>query len=345
MNHQIFMYRALEIATHGRGNVAPNPMVGCVIVHDNVIIGEGYHCQYGQAHAEVNAVNSVKNVALLSKSTLYVTLEPCSHFGKTPPCADWIIKHHIPKVVVATLDTNPKVAGKGVEKLRNAGVEVVLGVLENEAKCLNRRFFTYHQKHRPYIILKWAQTLNGFMDCNERAEKNRQSYWITNETLRYEVQRWRTEEDAIFCGANTILNDNPQLNSRLLGTKNPIRLTFLNKDITNRTLHFFDNSQPTLVFNTEKDAEYGQTRYVRLSKQNWGKEMMDYLYEHKIQSVIVEGGQKTLQYFLEKNLWDEMRVLVGNKYFLRGLIAPQINIQPTCIQCFDEDKLLYFYRS
>lgn len=344
MCHQKFMQRALEIAQHGCGNVSPNPMVGSVIVYDNLVIGEGYHRQYGQAHAEVNAVNSVKDKSLLEKSTMYVTLEPCSHFGKTPPCADWIIQHKISKVVVATLDSNPKVSGKGIEKLRNAGIEVIVGVLEKEAQWLNRRFFTYHEKQRPYIILKWAQTLDGYMDCNARTETQRQPYWITNEKLRYEVHRWRREEDAIFCGANTLLNDNPQLNCRLVGGKNPIRLTFLNKDIGHQGLCFFDNSQPTWVFNTDRECEIAQTRYVRLTEKDWAENMLRYLYDNKIQSVIIEGGQKTLNHFMEKNLWDEMRVLVGNKWFAKGLKAPVINVQHSDIQMFNKDKLLYFYQ-
>jgi diaminohydroxyphosphoribosylaminopyrimidine deaminase/5-amino-6-(5-phosphoribosylamino)uracil reductase len=356
------MQRALQLAENGKLHAAPNPMVGCVIVHNDKIIGEGFHAEYGKAHAEVQAIESVKDKNLLKESTLYVNLEPCSHYGKTPPCVDLLIKHKIPKVFVAALDPNPKVSGQGITKLKQSGCTVEVGLLEKEAKTLNKRFFCFHEKKRPYIILKWAQTLDGFMDCNERNEKNRKSYWITNDLLKLKTHAWRAEEMAIFAGANTIIHDNPQLNVRYAAGKNPVRVTLIDKEIDFRNYHFGNNSQPSIVFNnpirhSALDAESptnegiaGQARndasgnivFYKLSdKENPEKELLEKLYSLKIQSILIEGGQRTLQRFIDRNLWDEARILVGNKYFGKGLKAPLLSTTPAHIEEVGEDRIIW----
>jgi diaminohydroxyphosphoribosylaminopyrimidine deaminase/5-amino-6-(5-phosphoribosylamino)uracil reductase len=299
--HEIYMRRCFQLAQNGLGYVSPNPMVGCVIVHDEQIISEGFHQQYGQHHAERNAIFRVANEDVLKKSTLYVNLEPCSHFGKTPPCADLIIEKHIPKVVISNLDSNPEVGGQGIERLRNAGVEVITGILEDEGRYLNRRFFTRIEKKRPYIILKWAESLDGFMGN----ETERQ---ITNDAVRNLVHKWRSEESAIMVGTHTVLTDNPQLNVRAYFGKDPLRITIDRHHKLPKHLHFFDQSQPTKIFETTNLSE-----------------ILNDLHAQKIQSIIVEGGAKLLQSFIEKNLWDEARILTGNKHLHKGLKAPDIN--------------------
>jgi len=298
--HETYMQRCFQLAENGLGQVAPNPLVGCVIVHDEKIISEGFHQKYGENHAERNAILQVKDEGLLKKSTLYVNLEPCSHFGKTPPCADLIIEKKIPKVVISNLDSNPEVAGKGIERLRNSGIEVITGVLEDEGHFLNRRFFTYIEKKRPYIILKWAESLDGFI-------YNETQRWITNDAMRNLVHKWRSEESAIMVGTNTVLADNPQLNVRAYFGKNPLRITIDKNHKLPKNLHFFDNSQPTKIYETTDLSE-----------------ILSDLHSQKIQSLIVEGGAKLLQNFIEKNLWDEARILTGNKQLSNELKAPKI---------------------
>ena len=326
--HELYMRRALELAQYGKIHVSPNPMVGCVIVYENKIIGEGYHTAYGKPHAEVNAINSVKNKELLKESTLYVTLEPCSHYGKTPPCADLLIQYNIAQIYIAVADPNPKVAGKGIEKLQASGCKIEVGLLEKEAVELNKRFFCFHKNKRPYIILKWAQTLDGYMDCNTRESKNRKKYWITNNALRIKTHQWRAEEDAIFVGANTLINDNPQLNVRYCAGKNPVRITFADRKL-NENLHFFDNTQKSIVFNYEKEEKTDFTHFCKLHKgESTEKSIIQQLYNMNIQSILIEGGQRTLQSFIEANLWDEARILIGNKCFGKGLQAPVIPFEP-----------------
>ena len=337
-----YLQRVLTLASNGKLHVAPNPLVGCVIVYQNEIIGEGFHTKYGQAHAEVNAINSVKNKELLKDSTLYVNLEPCSHHGKTPPCADLILKYGIPRVYIAVADPNPKVAGKGIEKLKDNGCEVVVGLLEHEAIELNKRFFCFHKEKRPYITLKWAQTLDGYMDSNKRGSQNKENYWITNDLLRIKTHQWRAEEMAVFVGANTLINDNPQLNVRYCSGKNPIRITLANNEL-NKNLHFFDNLQESIVFNYEREKKIGFVHFCKLDKdKNTEKEIIQKLYEMNIQSVLIEGGQRTLQGFLNLNLWDEARILIGNKCFGTGLLAPQIPHKPFLIENVEGDKIVFY---
>lgn len=315
----LYMNRAMELALNGRGKVSPNPMVGCVIVYQDKIIGEGYHQKYGEPHAEVNAIHSVQNKELLSESTLYVNLEPCSHFGKTPPCADLIIKHQIKKVVVANLDTNPLVAGKGIQKLKNAGIEVQIGIMEREGKSLNKRFFTFMKRVRPYIILKWAETADGYI-----ARENYDSKWISNSLSRRLVHKWRSEEDAIMVGTNTAFYDNPQLNVRDWTGRNPIRIVIDRNLRLPAHLHLFDGKQPTICYNSIKDNISPNVEHIKIKEGNFIKQVIENLYAKRIQSVLVEGGSGLINSLLENDLWDEIRVFRTAICFGQGIKAPQI---------------------
>ena len=340
--HKLYMQRALQLAENGKLHVAPNPKVGCVIVHNGKIIGEGFHAEYGKPHAEAEAIASVKDKNLLKDSTLYVNLEPCSHYGKTAPCADLLIAHNIPQVFIASLDPNPKVSGQGIAKLKQAGCNVEVGLLEDEAKALNKRFFCFHQKKRPNIVLKWAQTLDGFMDCNQRNEKKRVKYWITNDSLNRIVHSWRAEETAIFVGANTILHDNPQLNVRYAAGKNPIKISLITREIALEKYHIGNLFQPTIIFNFEQEKQCESLLFAKLSDpKNWEKEMLERLYSLQIQSVMIEGGQRTLQQFIDLNLWDEARILVGNKYFGKGLKSPVLSKTPAHIEEVEGDRIVF----
>lgn len=317
-----YMERALQLAEQGRGRVSPNPMVGCVIVHYDEIIGEGFHQQYGGPHAEVNAINSVKNPDLLKESTCYVSLEPCAHYGKTPPCADLLIEKGVKRVVIAAMDSNPLVGGRGVEKLRNAGIEVLPGVLEKEARDLNMRFFTMIEKQRPFIILKWAQTADGFV-----ARKNFDSKWISSEQSRTLVHQWRAEEDAILVGTNTAQYDNPQLNVRDWAGNSPLRLVIDKSLRLPKSLHLFDQSHPTIVYNLEKSSQEGDNLgFVKLPQIGFLKALLDDLNQRKIQSLFVEGGSQLLNAFLSEGLWDEARVFQSGSVFGEGISAPKMDL-------------------
>jgi diaminohydroxyphosphoribosylaminopyrimidine deaminase / 5-amino-6-(5-phosphoribosylamino)uracil reductase len=317
---EIFMHRALELAALGLGNVSPNPLVGSVIVHEGKIIGEGWHKKYGEAHAEVNAIDSVDNKNLLKESTVYVNLEPCSHFGKTPPCADMLIANRVKKVVVANLDSNPLVAGNGIKKLRTEGIEVITGILDRQGSDLNKRFFTYMEKQRPYIILKWAETADGFI-----ARENYDSKWISNEYSRQVVHKWRSEEDAIMVGAKTAAHDNPQLNVRDWTGRNPVRIVidrFLKLD---DTLNVFDKKQKTILYNLIKHEEHTNLSLVRIDEENFFEDLVKDLYKRNIQSVIIEGGPTLLNFFLATRLWDEARVFQSSRSFNKGIPAPALH--------------------
>lgn len=335
---EIFMQRCLDLAQLGMGDVAPNPMVGCVIVHDGIIIGEGYHEKYGQAHAEVNAIRSVKNPELLPKSTLYVSLEPCAHFGKTPPCSDLIIENRIPNVVIGTIDPFAEVAGKGIEKMRKAGIEVEVGLLEKKCRTLNRRFFTFHEKKRPYIILKWAQTLDGFIDT-DRSETVHPT-WITNALAKRLVHKQRSEEAAILIGTNTAQYDNPALTVREWSGTQPFRMVIDRVGRLDPGLQIFDRQSSTWVFTSAEMAGSENLEYIRLDfNQNILPQMMDELYRRNILSVIVEGGGKLLNSFIEMNLWDEAFVYTGNQFFGKGVAAPHISGKTLAYRKLDDCKL------
>ena len=308
--HEKYINRCIEIAKNGLGFTAPNPMVGCVIVHENKIIGEGFTSPYGGKHAEVNAIESVSNQTLLTKSTLYVTLEPCSHFGKTPPCSDLIIKKGIPNVVIGTTDTHSKVAGEGIKKLQEAGCHVVVGVLENECINHHKRFLTFHNKRRPYIILKWAETLDGFIAPETKQEQK--PIWITNMYSRQLVHKWRAEEQAILVGTKTILEDNPSLTIRSWTGKNPIRVVLDKASKLPDSYNIFNNKAETIRL-SENQVDFNT---------NLATHICNYLHSKDIQSIIIEGGSKTLKTFIDENIWDEARVFVGTTTFKKGTKAP-----------------------
>jgi len=334
----IFMQRCLDLALLGMGDVAPNPMVGCVIVHDGIIIGEGYHQKIGQPHAEVNAIRSVQNPELLKKSTLYVSLEPCAHFGRTPPCSDLIIENGIPHVIIGTVDPFATIAGKGIERMQKAGIKVEVGTLEKECRELNRRFFTFHEKKRPYILLKWAQTLDGFIDT-DRTETQHPT-WITNALSKRLVHKQRSEESAILIGTNTAEYDNPALTVREWTGNQPIRLVIDRTGRLDPDLHIFDGKAPTWVFTSLSKQETGNSKNISLDfDQDILPQMLSELYDRNILSVVVEGGSILLNSFLEDNLWDEAFVYTGNQFFGKGVEAPHVLGETIGFEMLDDCKL------
>lgn len=310
--HEIYIKRCLQIAKNGLGTTRPNPMVGAVIVYNDHIIGEGFTSEYGCNHAEVNAINSVKDKTLLSKSTIYVTLEPCSHYGKTPPCSDLIISHHIPNVVIGCVDDNPEVAGKGIAKLKASGCNVTVGVLENECKIHHKRFFTFHNKKRPYIILKWAETADGFIAPLKKNDKK--PVWITNTYSRQLVHKWRAEEQAILVGTNTVIEDNPSLTVRDWSGENPIRVVLDKTSKLSSDYNIFNEDAKTIRL-TNKIIDFDKPIATQIAKL---------LHQQNISSVIIEGGATTLQTFIDEHLWDEARVFIGNPSFKTGIKAPEL---------------------
>jgi diaminohydroxyphosphoribosylaminopyrimidine deaminase/5-amino-6-(5-phosphoribosylamino)uracil reductase len=337
MNSSLFMRRAIELAEGGKGQVRPNPLVGCVIVHEGKIIGEGYHQQYGGPHAEVNAIASVSNPQLLAEATAYVSLEPCSHWGKTPPCANLLVEKGIKSVVVATLDPNPLVAGKGVQLLQDAGVEVTVGLLEQEARWQNRRFFCQQEKHRPYLILKWAQTADGFV-----ARENFDSKWISGAQSRQLVHQWRAEEQAILVGKNTALHDNPRLNVRDWTGADPIRVVLDSQLELPADLHLFDQQISTLCYNTLKNESLPNLEWVKLPELSLEALFAD-LQARNIQSVLIEGGSQVLQQFIAAGLWDEARVFTAPTTFGCGIAAPSFTQVPAESYSVGEDQLDLYY--
>ena len=313
------------MAKNGLGTTYPNPLVGCVIVFENTIIGEGWHKKSGEAHAEVIAIESVQNKELLSSSTLYVSLEPCSHFGKTPPCADLILKYKIPNVVIGTIDPNSKVAGKGIQKLKDSGVNVTFGILEKEGNELNKRFFTFHRKSRPYIILKWAESADGFISPINKSEQK--PVWISNEYSRQLVHKWRSEEQAILVGTQTIIDDNPSLTVRDWVGINPIRVVIDRENTIDSSYNVFDNQAKTIVFSNKEVTSNSDTiQYIKVDfEKNSTQAIVDKLFENNIQSIIIEGGRKTIQSFIDAHLWDEARVFIGGINLNEGTKAPKIN--------------------
>ncbi|WP_246255524.1 bifunctional diaminohydroxyphosphoribosylaminopyrimidine deaminase/5-amino-6-(5-phosphoribosylamino)uracil reductase RibD [Cyclobacterium plantarum] len=329
-----YMQRAIDLASLGEGQVSPNPMVGCVIVYQDKIIGEGYHERYGEAHAEPNAIKAVKDQNLLQESTLYVTLEPCAHHGKTPPCAELIARHQLKKVVIGALDSNPLVAGKGISLLQDAGIEVVTGVLEKKVRHQNRRFFTRMEKKRPYILLKWAQTLDRFI-----ARTNYDSKWISSVLSRQLVHRWRAEEDAIMVGTHTAHYDNPRLNVRDWTGKDPIRVVIDRNLRLSQALNLFDGTQRTLVYNQRQDKTTGLTQWIQVDAHFDLKALLEDLHQKRVQSLLVEGGAALLQDFIRQGLWDEARIFTGNLRFGLGIPAPVIPGYPEIRQSLETDTL------
>ena len=338
--HEKYIKRCIELARNGLGSTYPNPIVGSLIVHKGKIIGEGWHRKAGEAHAEVNAINSVKDENLLKKSTIYVSLEPCSHFGKTPPCSDLIIARGIKNVVIGTMDPFAKVAGRGIKKLMDVGCKVKVGILEEECFELNKRFFSFHKKKRPYIILKWAQTQDGFIAPESRDEKR--PVWITNKYSGQLVHKWRSEETAILVGTKTAIEDNPMLNVRKWTGNNPVRLV-IDRDLKiSKTAPIFDKKQKTIILCEKKPSvsEDSKLIYEEIDfSENISKSICDVLYKHELQSLIVEGGSNLLQQFIDKELWDEARVFTGNTSFSQGIKAPDLKGRLTQERKIQTDNL------
>ena len=329
--HEFYIKRCIELAKNGLGTTYPNPLVGSVIVHNDRIIGEGWHRKAGEPHAEVNAVNSVKDKSLLKDATIYVTLEPCSHFGKTPPCCDLIIANKIPNVVIGTVDPFAKVAGNGIKKLIKSGKNVTVGILEEECNELNKRFFTFHQKKRPYVVLKWAETSDGFIAPKKKLKQVQHDklapVWITNPYSRQLVHKWRTEEQAILVGTNTVLEDNPKLDARDFKGTNPVRIVLDKSGKISEKYHVKDASQKTIFITESKN--FPSTENCIYENAIFGNSLADsilkILYESNIQSVLIEGGTTTLQTFINEGLWDEARIFNGSVKFQNGLEAPKLN--------------------
>lgn len=325
---QKYMLRCISLGQNALGSAAPNPMVGAVLVYKNTIVGEGYTSAFGGPHAEVNAIAAVKDKSILEKATLYVTLEPCSHFGKTPPCADLIIKHKIPKVVIGIKDPNPKIAGRGIKRLEAAGCAVKLGILEDACRQHHKRFLTAFEKKRPYIILKWAQTLDGYIAPKAQdREATAQPFWITTTQSRQLVHKWRSEEAAILVGTNTALEDNPRLDCRNWGGENPVRLVLDKQLQIPKASHLLDGSVKTYVFHQEQGAKVA-SKNVDYVNMEFSKELplaiCGFLHELQLNSLIIEGGAYTLQKFIDFNLWDEARIFTGNSSFVNGVSAPKL---------------------
>ncbi len=321
--HDQFMTRCLELAKNGLGSVYPNPMVGSVIVHKGLIIGEGWHQRAGGPHAEVRAIDSVRKKELLAEATLYVNLEPCSHYGRTPPCADLIVTNGIKKVVIGSVDSNEKVGGKGVKRLRENGVEVISSVMEKQSRELNKRFFTFHEKKRPYVILKWAQSKDEYIFPESELAEKGTPYWISNTHALQRVHQWRAEEASILVGKNTVLQDDPRLNLRDFEGNPILRITIDRHLKIPEAMNFFDQTSKTLIYNAIKNEQQSELLYVKLDFQ---KELigqiMDHLYEIEVQSLIVEGGLLTLNSFIQSGFWDEARVISGKQIFNKGIKAP-----------------------
>ena len=340
--HEKYINRCIELAKNGLGATYPNPLVGSVIVLNDKIIGEGWHQKVGEPHAEVNAINSVKDKSLLKQAIIYVNLEPCSHYGKTPPCANLIVENGIKKVVIGSVDANSKVSGKGILHLENNDCEVIVGVLEQECLNLNKRFFTFHNKKRPFIILKWAETQDGFID--KLRDENSENYpnWISNVYSQRLVHKMRAEEQAILVGTNTALNDNPKLNARNWFGLDPVRIV-LDRSLK-IPLHYnvYDGIVKTIVI-TEKapvKSVNGNTHFEQIDfSKNLAEQICAVLYAHEIQSMLVEGGAQTLQTFIAENLWDEAFVFVGNKKFENGLKSPELKKAPNEIREISDDAL------
>ena len=336
-NDELYIKRCIELAQKALGNTYPNPLVGSVIVHNGEIIGEGYHHKAGENHAEINAINSVKNKDLIPESTIYVSLEPCAHYGKTPPCALKIKELGFKKVVIGAMDSHDKVNGKGKKIILDAGIEAVSGILEQECIELNKRFFTYHEKKRPYIILKWAESGDGFLD------KDFKPTAVSNTLVNQFVHQLRADEHAILVGTQTALNDNPSLTVRNAEGTNPVRI-LIDFDLkVPSNFNIYNNEARTLVLNSVKEGTEGAIQFIKINRNNFLPELMEALYKEQIQSVIIEGGRFTLQQFINAGLWDEAIVIKNENLNLEnGTKAPEFNHTPTAIENFRDNTVSFF---
>lgn len=314
------MQRCIDLAKNALGYTSPNPMVGSVVVYNDKIIGEGYHIKAGEPHAEVNAINYVKDKSILSEATLYVNLEPCSHYGKTPPCADLIVKSKIKRVVIGTIDSHSKVAGKGIDRLKNAGISVTINVLKESCLKLNKRFFTFHNKKRPYVILKWAQTKDGFVDALR--DDNEHALMVTNKEASTLVHTWRAAEDSILIGKNTVVKDNPSLTARLVSGKNPIRIVLGNVDLTDKKL--LNQVEAKTILISDIKPIHSELLNLNCNPRELNKALNE-LHKLEIQSVLVEGGSQVLQSFINSDLWDEVRIFENSEIIKKGIKAPSFN--------------------
>lgn len=339
MQDEFYIRRCIELAQKAIGNTYPNPLVGSVIVHNGKIIGEGYHQKAGENHAEINAINSVEDKSLIPESTVYVSLEPCAHYGKTPPCALKIVELGFKKVVIGAMDSHDKVNGKGKKIIQDAGIEVVSGVLEEECIDLNKRFFTYHEKKRPFIILKWAESGDRFVDKNFKPTQ------ISNSLTKQFVHQLRSDEHSILIGTMTALRDNPSLTTREIFGRNPIRI-LIDMDLkVPNDFNIYSNEAETLVFNSVKEGEEGNIKFIKTSRENFLENMLKKLYEFQIQSIIVEGGSFVLQQFIDADLWDET-IIIKNKNLIleNGTKAPNFENNPFEIKDF-RDNIIEFYKN
>lgn len=338
LTQEQYIQRCFELAQLAKGYVTPNPLVGAILVHNGRIIGEGYHKKYGQAHAEIDCLNSVQeeDKQHVPESTMYVSLEPCAHHGKTPPCANRLVQEKVKKVVICNKDPFDQVAGRGIDILQANGVKVTQDILQETGRWVNRRFFCYHELKRPYIILKWAQTQDGFI-----APANKERFGISNKNSQQLVHKWRTEEDAIIVGYNTAMNDNPQLTARLWKGNQPLRIAIDRKLSLPTGHHLFDSTTPTWILNDQKEEKKKSLNYVQVDfEDNIITQLLTLLYNAGKQSLIVEGGAVLLQHFIQMGLWDETRVLTGNKKLLDGIAAPTLsNAAPVLTTAIVDDTL------
>ena len=339
MNDEIYIRRCIELAEKTLGKTYPNPLVGSVIVYDDRIIGEGSHKKAGEPHAEINAINSIKeeDKHLIPESTMYVSLEPCAHFGKTPPCAMKIKELGFKKVVIGAMDSHDKVNGKGKKIIIDAGIDVTSRILESECRQINKRFFTFHEEKRPFIILKWAESVDGFMD------KDFQQYQISNALSKQFVHQMRSEEHAILIGKNTALHDNPSLTVREIEGRNPIRILIdFNLEVPEK-FNIYNEEAETIIFNSIKNSEESHLKFIKINRENAVTQILDKLYELQIQSMIIEGGSFTLQQFIDKNLWDEAYILRNpNLELLNGTKAPKLDFKSENIENLRETDILFF---
>ena len=331
------MKRCIELASKGTGYTYPNPLVGSVIVHNNKIIGEGYHAKYGGSHAEVNAINCVGNKELLKESTLYVNLEPCNHYGKTPPCTEAIINNNIKRIVIGSKDPNSLVDGSGIDKLKSSGFDVIVGVMEEECTNLNKRFFKYHKHKRPYIILKWAESKDGFISPLKSNQSSRKVNWISGEDSKKLTHKWRSEEHSILVGVQTIIDDDPILTTRLVDGENPIRFVLdPNSRIPINSKVLSETSKTIILSKKENKLIPNYTKSIRFDNIQL---IIDSLYQMKIQSILIEGGTKTINYFLNNNIWDSIRIFRSKNKIINGIESPKINLSKFHISDIGDDIL------